>query len=128
MEGSVVRKLQRCLSSMETWCERWNITINEDTTRGIYFSRSRRPPESRLTLNGRNIPFVNSTNYLGIIFDRKVTWRLRIEMIEAKVFRTFIRVYFSFKSERLSANIKLTIHKALFTPLMTLVPPENLRL
>jgi hypothetical protein len=22
---------------MEAWCERWNIKINEDKTRGIYF-------------------------------------------------------------------------------------------
>jgi hypothetical protein len=29
-EGFVVRKLQRGLSSMETWCERWNININEE--------------------------------------------------------------------------------------------------
>jgi hypothetical protein len=93
-EGFVVRKLHRRLSSMETWCERWNIKINEDKTQGIYFSRSRRPPDSHLTrtLNGRNIPFVNSVKYLGVIFDKKVTWRLHIEMIEAKAFRTFIRI------------------------------------
>jgi hypothetical protein len=47
-EGFIVRKLQRGLSSMEDWCERWNIKINEDNAQGIYFSRSRRPPESRL--------------------------------------------------------------------------------
>jgi hypothetical protein len=34
-------------------------------------------------------------------------------MIDAKAFRTFIRIYSLFKSERLSANIKLTLHKAL---------------
>jgi hypothetical protein len=39
------------------------------------------------------------------MFDRKVTWRLHIEMMEAKAFRTFIRVYSLFKSDRLSANI-----------------------
>jgi hypothetical protein len=33
-------------------------------------------------------------------------------MIEAKAFRTFIRICSLFKSERLSANIKLTLHKA----------------
>jgi hypothetical protein len=44
----VVRKLQRGLSLMETWCERWNIKINEENSRGIYFSHSRRPPESHL--------------------------------------------------------------------------------
>jgi hypothetical protein len=34
-------------------------------------------------------------------------------MTEAKAFRTFIRISSLFKSERLSANIKLTLHEAL---------------
>jgi hypothetical protein len=44
-------------------------------------------------------------------------------MIEAKVFRTFIRVYSLFKSERLSTNIKLTIHKPLIRTYMTCAYP-----
>jgi hypothetical protein len=71
---------------------RWNIKINQNKTQGIYFSRSRRPPESHLTLNGRNIPFVNSVKYLGVIFGKKVIWKLHIEMLEAKAFRTFMRI------------------------------------
>jgi hypothetical protein len=67
-EGFIVRKLQRGLSPMETWCERWNIKINEEKTQGVYFSLSRRPPEFYLTLNGINIPFVNNAKYLGVIF------------------------------------------------------------
>jgi hypothetical protein len=59
-----IRKLQRVLSSMETWCERWNIEMNEDKIQGIYFSRSRHPPVSHLTLIGRNIHIVNSAKYL----------------------------------------------------------------
>jgi hypothetical protein len=42
-----------------------------------------------------------------------------IEMIEAKAFRTSIRIYSLFKSERLSANIKLTLHKALIRSALT---------
>jgi hypothetical protein len=30
-EGYVLRKLQRGLDVIETWCERWNIKINEDS-------------------------------------------------------------------------------------------------
>jgi hypothetical protein len=44
-------------------------------------------------------------------------------MIEAKAFRTFIRIYTPFKSERLSANIKLTLHKTLITSVMTYACP-----
>jgi hypothetical protein len=41
------------------------------------------PPVSPLILNGRNISFVNSVKYLGVIFDTRVTWRFHTEMIEA---------------------------------------------
>jgi hypothetical protein len=128
-ERFVVRKLQRCLSSVETWWERWNIKINEHNTRGIYFTSSRRPPESHLTLYEPDISFVNSKKYVGVLCDRKVTWRWRTEMIEAKGSRTFIRIYSLFESARLSSNIKLTLHKALIRSVVTymLVPLGVLR-
>jgi hypothetical protein len=90
-EGYVLRKLLCGLDAIETWCEYWNIKINEGKTQAIYFSHRHRPPESHLKLNGRNIPFVNNVKYLGVIFDKRITWRLHIEIIEAKAFRTFIR-------------------------------------
>jgi hypothetical protein len=71
--------------------------VNADKTYGIYFSRSRPPPESLVTLNGRNTPFVNSVKYLGVIFNKNVTWRLHIGMMEVKAFRIFIRAYSLFK-------------------------------
>jgi hypothetical protein len=45
------------------------------------------------------------------------------KMIETKVFRTFISVYSLFKSELLSANIKLTLHEALIKSVMTYASP-----
>jgi hypothetical protein len=74
-------------------------------------------------LNGRNIPFVNHVKYLGVIFDKRITWRLHIEMIKAKAFRTFIGIYSLFKNERLSANIKLALHNALIRSVMTYTSP-----
>jgi hypothetical protein len=44
-------------------------------------------------------------------------------MIEAKAFRTFIRIYSQLKSEHLSANIKVTLHKALIRSVTTYVCP-----
>jgi hypothetical protein len=69
------------------------------------------------------IPFANSVKYLGVLFDKGMTWRLHIQMIEAKAFRAFIRIYSLFKSERLSANIKLTLHKALIRSVKTYACP-----
>jgi hypothetical protein len=75
-ESFVIRKLQRYLGSMEAWCERWNIKINEEMTQGIYFFRRYRPLDYHLTFIDRNIPFVNSVKYLDVTFDRRITWSL----------------------------------------------------
>ena len=112
-EGYVLRKLQRGLSATETLYERWNIKINYHTTQFIYFSHTLRLPEAHLTLIGRNIIFVCHVKYLGVIFDKRITWRLHTEMIEAKAFKTFITIHSVLKSEQLSASIKLTRHKSL---------------
>jgi hypothetical protein len=74
-------------------------------------------------LNGWNISFVNYVKYLGVFFDKRIIWRLPIEVIKAKTFRTFIRIYSLFKNERLSANIKLNLHKSLIRSVMTYAFP-----
>jgi hypothetical protein len=86
-------------------------------------SRRIRPPGSLLTLNGQDIPFVNSVKYLGVIFDKEITWRLHVETMEGKAFRIFIRIHPLFKSEGLSTIIILTLHKALIMSAMTYASP-----
>jgi hypothetical protein len=71
-----------------SWCQHWNIKNNEGKTQAIFFSRRRRMPEDALQLNGRNVPFVNRIKYLGVTFDRKMTWRLHIEKTAAKALGT----------------------------------------
>jgi hypothetical protein len=58
--------------------ECWNIKINEVKTRAVSFSHRLRPCEARITLNGRNISFINLVKYIGVIFDKRITWRLHI--------------------------------------------------
>jgi hypothetical protein len=79
--------------------------------------------EARLTLNGRNISFVNHVKYLGVIFDKRITWRLHKGMTEQKAFTTFIRICSLFKSEYLSVKDKLTLHKALIRSVLTYACP-----
>jgi hypothetical protein len=122
-EGYVLRKLQRGLSAIKKWCECWNIKINDDNTWAIYFSHKFRPPETHFTLDGWNIPFVNHVRYLGVVFGKRITWKLHIEMIEVKAFRIFIRIYSLFKSELLTANIKVTLHMALIRSVITYACP-----
>jgi hypothetical protein len=47
-EAYVFRKLQRCLASMESCCERWNIKINDDSLQNYAGSR-------QVILNHKNV-------------------------------------------------------------------------
>jgi hypothetical protein len=121
--GCVLRKLQRCTDSMAACCKCWNIKIKDEETQAIYFSHQIRPPEITLTMNGRNIPFVIIVKYLGVICNKKITWRLNIETVTTKACRTFIRQYSLFRSQRLCTHFKLTLHKALIRSVMTYTCP-----
>jgi hypothetical protein len=57
--------------------------------------------------------FVNSVKYLGVTFNRRMTWRLHIEKTAAKALGTYIRTYSIFKSKHLSAHIQLIMYRAL---------------
>jgi hypothetical protein len=72
-ERRVFCKLQRGLTAVKSWCERWNIKIDEGKTQAIYFPRRLRVPDDVLQLNGRNIPFANNVTYLGVTLDR-MSW------------------------------------------------------
>jgi hypothetical protein len=119
IQTPVLSKLQRGLTAVVSWCQRWNIKINEGKSQAIYFSRRRRMPRDDLQMNGLNIPFVNSAEYLGVIFDRRLTWRLYIEGTSAKV----LALYSIFKSKHLSADIKLIVCRALIRSIMTYARP-----
>jgi hypothetical protein len=82
-------------------------------------SHRHKPVEARGSVNGRNILFVNRVKYLGVIFVRKIIWRLHLETIKYKAFRTFIRIDSILKSGRLSTNIKLALPEAPVGSVMT---------
>jgi hypothetical protein len=119
LEGLVLCKLQRGLTAVNSWFERWNIKMDDWKIQVIYVSRRLRVSEEVLQLNGRDIPIVNNVTYLGVIFDRRITWRHYIEETVAKVLRTYIRTYSLIRSSRLSTNIKHTLYKALIRAVMT---------
>jgi hypothetical protein len=100
--------------SLESWSELCNFKISDCGIQAVGSSGGDGPVDSYLTLKGRSIPFLN-LELLGVVFDR----RLYTDTIEAKTFRTFIGVYSLFGSQRLSADVKLTMHEAFIRSVMT---------
>jgi hypothetical protein len=96
----VLCKLQRRLTAVNSWCERWNLKINERKSQTICFSRRRSFPDDILHSNRRDIPFINNVSYLVVTFDRRIAWRHHNERTIAKALRTYVRTYSLFRSLR----------------------------
>jgi hypothetical protein len=74
-------------------------------------------------LKGRQIPFLNHHKYLGVIFDKKITWKMHTETIAIKVLGIFLGIYHILKTERLSVGAKLIIYWALIRSMLTYACP-----
>jgi hypothetical protein len=111
-EVYVLRKLQCGFTSMESWCEHWNVKISEVKNQAIYFSQRPKQIEARVTFNGWSLPFIDHAKYLDVIFGGSIVWRLQTETITAKAFRKFLRACPLFRCRRISCIIKLTFRKA----------------
>ena len=64
--------LQRGLDSMERWVYKWRFKINENKSSHITFML-RKQSYPQVTIN--NIPIVNKDTVMGMILDRRMTWK-----------------------------------------------------
>jgi hypothetical protein len=122
-ERHIFCKLERSLSAVNSWCEHWNIKINEGKPQAIYFSTRLRVHNDVLQLIEQDIPFVSNVTFLHVPFDRRMTWRYHIERTVAMALHIYIRAYSLFRSGRLSTNIKPVLCKALIRSVMTYACP-----
>lgn len=67
------QNLQLHLNKIESWSKDWKIKMNDDKSAQVNFSLNKRecPP---LKFNNKQIPLHQSTKYLGITLDKRLTW------------------------------------------------------
>ena len=76
------------LHSLQKWSNEIGLKFNEDKTFAINFSKKRIGLEFiKLKLNSKIINVVNNIKYLGITFDKKLTFSSHINDIKAKAMK-----------------------------------------
>jgi len=69
------RHLQRCLNKLQNWADTNRFKFYTSKTVCMHFCRLRKlHPEPELLLNGIPIPVVQEVKFLGLIFDRKLSF------------------------------------------------------
>ena len=60
-----VKGLQKILDTCSEYCHKWDILLNPKKTKNLFFGKGNAPGHV-VSINGSNIPWLNSWNYLGV--------------------------------------------------------------
>lgn len=114
-----VAKLQRQLATLPEWYRDWRLRLNVEKTQAIEFSRKRYdlPP---LSIEGRRIPWDRKLKYLGVTFDRGLTFSGHVAdlLVKARRVRGMLSPLLS-SYNSLPLKTRLAIYKSYLRPILT---------
>ena len=73
------KNMQKALDKFMAWANDWGFKVSEKKTVGMLVSRDRGISRMTLCMNGKTIEFKDQTKFLGVIFDRRLTWKPHID-------------------------------------------------
>ena len=80
---SIICQLQRCINSTQTWADENGFQFSKSKTVCMHFSNQHSMhAEPDLKLYGASIPVVTETKFLGVVFDRKLTFAAHIRYLK----------------------------------------------
>ncbi|BFZ07875.1 hypothetical protein BsWGS_10914 [Bradybaena similaris] len=80
-------QMQQAVDMLKTWTEKWHVTINLEKTSTSLFTLSPKDTVPNLYLGNILIKEENYPTYLGVTFDRRLTWKQQIENAVGKARR-----------------------------------------
>jgi len=81
--AALVHDIQRYLNRLTAFFDRWGFKLSTAKTVAIVFARNPhfRPEDVKLTVNGSLIKVEKTVRFLGVVFDRALTWNAHIDEV-----------------------------------------------
>ena len=77
-------RMQQALNTLEGWTNRWLVKINSRKTTYTIFSLSTKEQKATLHISGQTLLAEDKPTYLGVTFDKRLTWKQQTEKAEAR--------------------------------------------
>ena len=78
-------RLQRCLNKVETWATENGFKFSKSKTKCVHFCQLRGlHPDPVINIYGSPIPVVEEAKFLGLLFDKKLSFIPHIKALKAK--------------------------------------------
>ena len=110
--------LQDCLNAMQSYCEKWCLSINTDKTKVIIFNKGgHKFSKFSFILYNAHVEIVQQYCYLGIVFTSSGKFKTACDVLYGKALKAF----YKFKQLRPQNNVKLALHlfDTLVAPIIT---------
>lgn len=112
-------QLQTHLNSIESWLQRWRLKVNTTKSTHITFTLRKNdcPP---VFLNNTEIPRAQTVRYLGLIFDRRLTWKNHCKSKRLFLNNRLKLLYRLLnKTSKIPLKNKLLLYKTILKPIWT---------
>uniref|UniRef100_A0A2S2P698 Putative RNA-directed DNA polymerase n=1 Tax=Schizaphis graminum TaxID=13262 RepID=A0A2S2P698_SCHGA len=110
--------LQNHLNLMSIWYDKWRVQVNQSKSIHTTFTL-RLPPCPEVSLSNIPIPSSQSVKYLGLTFDRRLTWGPHIRTKKLALNERLRSIKSLISNKHTKLNTKLLIYKSLIKPMWT---------
>jgi len=108
-------RLQNHLDILSHWFKSWKIKVNDSKSAQVTFAlRPGVPP--LLTFNNKIIPQTNEVKYLGLVFDKRLTWGPHLKN-KRKQLNSRLHILRPLLKSKMSTSNRLLLYKSLLLPI-----------
>jgi hypothetical protein len=117
-------QVQKGVDALSTWSDEWGFNFSHEKTKYIMFSNKRSDPNIELWLKGHKLEKVNQYKFLGVILDKKLSFKYHISSVVAKC-QSIINLMRSIRGSKWGADPKslMLIFKSHIVAFVTYAAP-----
>lgn len=116
----ILSRLGAHMSKIERWMADWKIKLNPVKTQAVWFTRGRPVIDHRLIVGNRPIDWSSQVRYLGLMFDKGLTWKSNTLFFTRKA-NTQMAILFPLfnRNSLLSTPNKVLLYKCIIRAILT---------
>lgn len=124
---SIKKACQDTVNSFSSYFKRWKLKLNHSKSEAAFFTKrtaQRAYPKHKITINGHEVPWKETTKYLGVHLDKRLTFKHHTDsLVESS--GVSIKMLYSLlcRSSQLHTRNKTLIFKTIIRPRITYASP-----
>ena len=110
--------LQNSLSHLDSFCQKWRMTINTDKSNVMLIQKGKRTSNRSFYLQNQTLKIVEEYKYLGCIIDNKGAFNLCKQDLHKKGLKALFKLYTAFAGSPPKPHIYNNLFDTLITPII----------